>query len=385
MHTDSVSKLVVHAQRLLVLQEANMPYALRILCDGAMETIGRVLFNGEYDGPMTAHPKLHPTNGCMYAVSYQFEAKESPIRLQVVDASNSLTRNFPISGCKRPVMMHDMALTEKYVVVMDLPLVFSPSAMVKSGTLPIVFDKTVPARFGLVPVEASDDSQTQWFHFDKSFYAFHSACAYDEGSKVVVWLCSIDDFDLSLDEKPYSEHPADVSSFSKIVLDTVSGVATRQDFKISAFGNISNFDFPQVHPKLVSSGARYCYLLGYDENKEDKKCPIGAGVGAVKFDMKEGRECGRLRFSDRANNSSMSAHGGECIFVPRSGATSEDDGYLATIVYDYTKGKSSLHVYDAKNMSPEPVAIVDAPIRVPSGFHATFIPLEQLKRLSANV
>lgn len=360
-----------------------MPYALRILCDGAMETIGQVLFDSDYVGPFTAHPKLHPTNGCMYSLSYRLGGKDAkhPISMQVVNSSSTLIRNFPITGCNRPVMMHDMALTASFAVVMDLPLVFKPDRMVKENTLPFVFDGSLPARFGLVPVDATDCSEMLWFQFDTGFYVFHTACAYDEGSKVVVWACTMNDFDLSLDESSFNERPKGNTFFSKLVFDRNTGTATREDFEIPAFGVVSLYDFPQVHPKYVTTGAQYCYLLGYDQSKEDKMCSIGAAVGVVKFDMKEGRECGRIRFSDYAVNPATSVHGGECIFIPRADASLEDDGYLATIVYDYTKGKSALHVYDATSMSSEPVAVVDAPLRVPSGFHATFVPLADLKKL----
>lgn len=35
--------------------------------------------------------------------------------------------------------------------------------------------------------------------------------------------------------------------------------------------------------------------------------------------------------------------------------------------------KSAVHVVDAKTMSPDPVAVIDLPGRVPSGFHAFFV------------
>ncbi|GMN53613.1 hypothetical protein TIFTF001_022745 [Ficus carica] len=45
----------------------------------------------------------------------------------------------------------------------------------------------------------------------------------------------------------------------------------------------------------------------------------------------------------------------------------------------YTGRKSAVHVVDAKTMSPDPVAVIDLPSRVPSGFHAFFVTEEQLQ------
>ncbi|KAK7850452.1 carotenoid 9 [Quercus suber] len=45
----------------------------------------------------------------------------------------------------------------------------------------------------------------------------------------------------------------------------------------------------------------------------------------------------------------------------------------------YTGRKSSVNVIDAKTMSPDPVAVVEMPRRVPFGFHAFFVTEEQLQ------
>lgn len=42
--------------------------------------------------------------------------------------------------------MHDMALTDKHIIFLDLPLVFEAERMAK-GQLPVVFDKTAEARY----------------------------------------------------------------------------------------------------------------------------------------------------------------------------------------------------------------------------------------------
>ena len=52
-----------------------MPYALRVMCDGMLETIGRVSFEGELKTNFTAHPKQDPSNGKLYAFSYKVKMK----------------------------------------------------------------------------------------------------------------------------------------------------------------------------------------------------------------------------------------------------------------------------------------------------------------------
>ena len=57
----------------------------------------------------------------------------------------------------------------------------------------------------------------------------------------------------------------------------------------------------------------------------------------------------------------------------------EDDGYLATYVYDEAKNSSEFVVYDARSFSAEPVARVKLPQRVPFGFHGKHINAAQFQ------
>lgn len=74
-------------------------------------------------------------------------------------------------------------------------------------------------------------------------------------------------------------------------------------------------------------------------------------------------------------------YGQECVFVPRSGAKSEDDGWLLTLVFDESQldidgnvgddGKRELWVIDAKTMK-DIVVRIKLPQRMPYGFHGNW-------------
>ena len=121
-------------------------------------------------------------------------------------------------------MMHDFALTENYVVIYDLPVVFDkpmatrgrcraalriPARLMMSaiigrnplpdpviariargaaegdiGTLPYSWDPDYPARLGLLPREGGSDD-VRWFEIDPCF-VFHTLNAYEDGDTVVV-------------------------------------------------------------------------------------------------------------------------------------------------------------------------------------------------------
>ena len=55
----------------MALVENALPYALRVMCDGVIETMGKATFEGEMKNPFTAHPKKDPATGKLYAFGYQ--------------------------------------------------------------------------------------------------------------------------------------------------------------------------------------------------------------------------------------------------------------------------------------------------------------------------
>ncbi|GAA3510669.1 hypothetical protein GCM10023075_72520 [Streptosporangium album] len=94
-----------------------------------------------------------------------------------------------------------------------------------------------------------------------------------------------------------------------------------------------------------------CYVFHVGNAREDAGAAEAGGAG-------HSRELG--------------ARPGEAIFVPASGATSEDDGWLLSIVTDHAGDGSHLLVLDASSL--DSVASVRLPRRVPAGFHGSWLP-----------
>jgi carotenoid cleavage dioxygenase-like enzyme len=64
---------------------------------------------------------------------------------------------------------------------------------------------------------------------------------------------------------------------------------------------------------------------------------------------------------------------GEPVFAPRSGAAGEGDGYLLVLSYDQTTALSQLLIFAAADIEQGPVARALLPLRIPSGFHGTWV------------
>ena len=90
-------------------------------------------------------------------------------------------------------MLHDFQITEKYVIIPDMPVDFIKEKPFKEGGSIFSFNKTGICRYGVFPRAANDASSIRWFEFDPH-YCFHYANAWEEKNSVgedtiVLWGC----------------------------------------------------------------------------------------------------------------------------------------------------------------------------------------------------
>jgi carotenoid cleavage dioxygenase len=94
----------------------------------------------------------------------------------------------------------------------------------------------------------------------------------------------------------------------------------------------------------------------------------------VKYDHEDG-SCTRWDYGE-------GRVGGEAPFARRSARANqpqaEDDGYVVTLVTDTRDERSVCEVFRATDIERGPIATLPLPRRVPPGFHAKWIPGEQI-------
>jgi carotenoid cleavage dioxygenase-like enzyme len=64
---------------------------------------------------------------------------------------------------------------------------------------------------------------------------------------------------------------------------------------------------------------------------------------------------------------------GEPIFVPRSAAAPEGDGWILVLVHRAAQMRSDLMILNAQDIAGEPEAVLELPCRVPAGFHGSWV------------
>src|SRR6201995_1521606 len=116
------TNVLSHAGKTLALVEGGV--ANYELTDD-LQTVGTCDFDGTLSGGYTAHPHRDPRTGELHAVSYSF-ARGRTVQYSVIDTAGRARRTVDIAVGGSP-MMHDFSLTDKYVVIYDLPVTFDPS------------------------------------------------------------------------------------------------------------------------------------------------------------------------------------------------------------------------------------------------------------------
>lgn len=321
-----------------------------------LETIGVENFGGALLRHVSAHSKVDPVTGEF--VFFDYSLYEPWMTFGTVSADNRLT-HFQKVDLPGPRLPHDMGLTENYVILHDLPVVFSESGLKRSMWQIHFADQ--PARFGVVPRTGRGD-QIRWFETD-SCYIYHVVNAWEDGDEVVMTACM-------MVPNGYPPNPAygpyapmvNVLALNAVPVEWRMNMKTGQVKKRQLDDRIG--EFPAINQDYASRKTRWSYHVAMS------KTELQRFAGLYKYDLVTGEAKTHLY--------EPSMFGSEPAFAPRIDAKSEDDGYVIAFVTDEYTGKSEVQVIDAQNFEAGPIARVMLPARVPAGFHGTWARGDQI-------
>merc|ERR1712217_49124 len=147
-------------------------------------------------------------------------------------------------------------------------------------------------------------------------------------------------------------------------MDMSAGSSEKGDFeeiKLTDEKQQYNIEMPRFNERN-HRGRPYCYAYGMSSAHHTTMLP-----NLVKADICNG---GKVKTWFEPNQ-----YPSEAIFVPRPGATEEDDGVVVTSVLDGPKASSYLLVLDAKTMTT--VAKAHAPVWIPYDVSWPVLPRRQ--------
>ncbi|MCF6473019.1 carotenoid oxygenase [Nonomuraea sp. MG754425] len=322
-----------------------------------LDTVGACDFDGGLPGGFAAHTHLDPVTGELHALAYFFGWDHH--QHLVLDPKGTVTQVTDIPIADAP-MVHDFAITERFVVIYDLPVTFSMAHAEKGHRLPYAWNDDHPARIGLMSRRTGD---LRWVEAP-SCWVFHTLNAYDDGDTVVVDLVSY----------PKGFVDARLDGGGPPTLDR-----WRIDLATGRVGQTRLDDRTQEFPRMDERRTGRPYRYGYTAATRELQDLVGGPGGAVEEleDLPDGAFDNTLikhdleRGTQESRQFGRGAYVGEPVFVG-SGAD-EDDGYVMTFVNNPARGAADLVILPAQDFTGEPVATVHLPARVPLGFHGSWI------------
>jgi carotenoid cleavage dioxygenase-like enzyme len=344
--------IVRHAGRMLALAESRPPF----LMSNDLDTIGQETFGELLPAGMTAHPKIDPTTGEMVVFCYHLRAPF--LTWSVIDRDGRVSRaDTPIDGLDRPVLIHDMALTSTYVVLIVAPLFFDIAAALGSGS-PLSWEPDQGTRIALIP---RDGGPVRWMSTN-AFWLSHTANAYDELAVAPGTGAERTSPDVVLDFAEWAEPEGFTNgertngSLVRLRLRPDTGVVHREVLSDRAV------EFPRVDDRVITRQHRV----------------IGASLRSASHDLSTGDhdtlgwydfDAGRMS-TWRGDHLAL----GEQVFAPDRGHDDQQHGWWLTIATDRNDLTSRMLIFPAEQPSSGPVATIHLPQRVPHGMHGTWQP-----------
>jgi carotenoid cleavage dioxygenase len=338
--------LVHHAGRLLSLGEVGWPYELSTADLG---TVGTHDFGGRLGPTMTAHPKVDPVTGRLHLFGY--DVLRPALTYYAAAPDGTIDVVSPIAT-DVTTMVHDFAITDRDAVFWIGPVRFGADPTAMYPDLPFHWDPAGPSRVGVMPLDGGGD-QIRWVDIPPCF-VFHGLNAHRDGDDIV----------LRVHRLPSAFGPDGdlvASHLTEWRIGTGGAQLTFSDARLSD----RQMDLPSHDRRHTGRPIRHGWFATTTPPGSEHGFEL-AGVAHV--DLRTGVE----EVWDPGDH----LRAGEGLFVP--GGRGEGEGWVLTFIWDRTTDRSTLGIFDAMDVARGPVAEVQLPVRVPFGFHATWVGDDQL-------
>ncbi|MBA3982508.1 MAG: carotenoid oxygenase family protein [Acidimicrobiia bacterium] len=337
------TNVIGHAGRTLALVEAGSP---PIEMSYELETARISDLDGTLPKAFSAHPKRNPLTGELHVATYWWGwGNQLQYLIVGTDGAVRTAVDVPLPGAP---MVHDIAITEHWAILFDLPCTFDLD-VAATGSFPYRWNPEYGARIGLLPIDGSGEAR--WFEIEPC-YVYHPLNAYEQADGKVVLDAVRHPSTMATDVNGPNEGPPTLDRWT---LDPTTGRATETRL------DDHSQEFPRHDERLLGREHRYGYGAGFE-----------GGNGAIVMGQ-------ALKHDLGAGTVSMHDYGpgrttGEVVFIPASADAAEDDGWLMSLVHDATTDSSELVILHSQDFTGAPVARVALPQRVPLGFHGNWVP-----------
>jgi len=343
---------IEHAGRVLAMWEGGSAYALD---PKDLSTLGPVTWKEGYEQiPFSAHPKLDAA-GHLWNVG-TFADK---IVVWQVDAGGKLA-SVQVGESPYPNgMAHDVAVTERYIVLPLPPVKMNFAAIAGGASAEQAFDfqRKEPLR---ILVMGKDDIRERRVFELPAQMVFHVGNAYErrDGAIALTYVATPDAGFLVHGAVAFvAGHvvPVEGAALQSAVLDMNTGRASVEALPGAV-------EFPRVDPRRIGTAARQIASAAAWKDYPGRRGGLFHGVQLRDL------QTGRVDRYDYGEHRVVEEH----ILVPKPRASGELDAWLVGTTFDAKRKVTIVNVLDARQVSAGPIAQAALPYWLPLGFHGNF-------------
>ena len=359
------TNVIEHGGRVLALWEGGSAHAIDVR---TLDTLGPVAWQEGWEQmPFSAHPKLDPQGNL-----WNFGNAGDTLFVYQIDANGKLvktqTAKLSIDRTKAGGMSHDMAITERYVVVPIPPVTihFDLMAHGKTGAEVMRAHRSEPLRIWVAPKD--DVAKGRLFELPHEM-VFHVGNAFERTgpSGIEIVLNYVGD----LGGGGGGGEGNFLSGTAVAVMRGAEATATAARMRTATLNlstgraNTTSFDdvseeFPRLDPRFIGGDARFVVTPA-----SWRSCFKRNGFHGLQVrDVKNGKTS---RF-DYGDDFTVEEH----VVVARPGSTKELDGWILGTAFDAKTQRTCVTVFEAANISNGPMARAWLPYWLPLGFHGSF-------------
>lgn len=333
----------------------------------SLQATQKVKAAGDIEGQVSStHPRFDPVRNKTYNFRIHF-GRISRYNVFSTDHATGESQLLQSMVAMEPAFMHSFAMTAKYLILVESPLIVKPIKLRKASDPYFENYRWYPKKPARFIVIDKDDGHIVTIVETAAFFAFHQVNAYEENGEVVLDLVAYRDAKV-VDElylnRIRTETPA-----------TRAGALRRYRLPLTKkYGVVEGADLLPERPALLPTTIENPRI---NERFDMKKYRFVYGAGIqmlrprnnfletlLKVDVESGTYEGWFEHF---------CYPSEPVFVARPGAVEEDDGVLLSVVLEGNLRCSFLVVLEAQTMRE--LARASLPHHVPFPTHAQFFGL----------
>lgn len=339
--------------RFYLLNEANLPFEVKLKPDGSFQSVGYATFGGVLNYAVSAHPKVDYQSHSMLFHSYSGDPKvrdaEGAMKYGEL-LSNGTVRMYHGLEMNHTSFAHDMLMTPNYLILFDSSVHFDVGRVLEGKSV-FSFNSRANLRFALISRKSGQ--LVRWFDTAKPHAIVHGMNAWEEDDgTVVLWAPIADYMELELDSH------SNFFFMTEVRLDPTSGQVSMERLDTQ-----TNQEFCNVRSDYYGRFSEYGVAGVLVSTKQD-----GLFSGFTIWDMAAKRMLKKVDFPENE-------YGGEPVVIEK-GSDDSRDFYVGAFTYNESTGESFFVLYDEKG---DLLTKLKMPYRVPYGFHGNWVPEKLLQ------